>query len=74
MWVTGVQTCALPISGSLNASLGQWLIGSGRAPSSYLARQGTRLGRHGVVSVEQAEGEVWVGGATTTCVRGTVQL
>ncbi len=63
-----------PVTGSLNAGLGQWLIGTGRAPSRYLARQGTRLDRHGVVTVERADGDVWIGGATTTCVRGTVQL
>lgn len=63
-----------PVTGSLNASLAQWLIGSGRAPERYLARQGTRLGRHGVVAVEQVGDDVWVGGATTTLVRGTVEL
>lgn len=63
-----------PVTGSLNASLAQWLIGSGRLPSRYRARQGTRLGRHGVVEVELLDGDVWVGGATTTCVRGTVEL
>jgi PhzF family phenazine biosynthesis protein len=63
-----------PVTGSLNASLGQWLIGSGVAPSSYLARQGTRVGRYGVISVEQRDGAVWVGGATRTCISGTVRL
>ncbi|GAB2918353.1 PhzF family phenazine biosynthesis protein [Rhodococcus aerolatus] len=63
-----------PVTGSLNASLGQWLTGTGRAPERYLARQGTRFGRHGVVAVQRVDGEVWVGGATTTCVRGTVDL
>lgn len=63
-----------PVTGSLNASLGQWLIGSGRAPNRYLARQGTRLGRHGVISVESTGDHVWVGGATTTLVNGSVDL
>ncbi len=63
-----------PVTGSLNAALGQWLIGSGRAPECYLARQGTKLGRHGVVSVESSGTDVWVGGATTTLVSGTVDL
>ncbi len=43
-----------PVTGSLNASLGQWLIKTGQAPVRYRARQGTRLGRHGVVHVEKA--------------------
>ena len=63
-----------PVTGSLNAGLGQWLIGSGRAPERYVARQGTRLGRHGVVHVQGTGGEVWVGGLTTTRIAGEVDL
>ena len=63
-----------PVTGSLNASLAQWLISSGRAPERYLARQGTRLGRHGVVRVERDGDDVWVGGATTTLITGVVEL
>ena len=52
-----------PVTGSLNAALAQWLIETGRAPQSYVARQGTRLGRAGRVYVERAQnGTVWVGG------------
>lgn len=64
-----------PVTGSLNASLAQWLIGSGRAPDSYRASQGARLGRAGVVEIDaDRDGTVWVGGATTTYVRGAVTL
>lgn len=64
-----------PVTGSLNASLGQWLLGSDRAAAPYLARQGTRLGRSGRVLVDQdAEKTVWVGGATVTVVEGTIAL
>jgi PhzF family phenazine biosynthesis protein len=60
-----------PATGSLNASVGQWLLETGRATSPYVARQGTRLGRHGRVHVERdGGGQVWVGGATVTRVRG----
>jgi PhzF family phenazine biosynthesis protein len=60
-----------PVTGSLNASVGQWLFETGRATSPYVARQGTRLGRHGRVHVERAaDGHVWVGGATHTRVQG----
>lgn len=60
-----------PVTGSLNASVGQWLFETGRATSPYVARQGTRLGRHGHVRVERdAAGQVWVGGATLTRVQG----
>ncbi len=63
-----------PVTGSLNAGLGQWLIGSGRAPASYEVGQGARVGRRGVVSVRSHDGSVWVGGASVTCIRGTVLL
>jgi PhzF family phenazine biosynthesis protein len=60
-----------PVTGSLNASLGQWLLGSGRARAPYVASQGTRLGRKGRVRVDQdAEAAVWVGGDTVTLVNG----
>ena len=42
-----------PVTGSLNAGLAQWLIGTGVAPSSYVVSQGTALGRMGRVVVEQ---------------------
>ena len=64
-----------PVTGSLNASLAQWLIGSGRAPASYRASQGARLGRAGVVEItSDDDGTIWVGGACTTCILGTVSL
>lgn len=60
-----------PVTGSLNASVGQWLFASGRAHGSYVAAQGTRLGRTGRVQVSQdASGQVWVGGRTCTVFSG----
>ena len=63
-----------PVTGSLNASLAQWLIGEGLAPPRYVASQGARLGRAGRVHIDSAAGEVWVGGASVSCIRGTVTL
>jgi PhzF family phenazine biosynthesis protein len=63
-----------PVTGSLNAALGQWLISTGRAPSSYVAAQGTALGRRGRVYVSKVDDEVWTGGHTVTGVTGTVHL
>jgi PhzF family phenazine biosynthesis protein len=64
-----------PVTGSLNASVAQWLIGSGRATAPYVASQGTALGRAGRVHVTQdADGGIWVGGGTVTCVDGAVEL
>ncbi len=63
-----------PVTGSLNAGLGQWLIESGRAPSSYIAGQGARLGRDGRVHIERVGGQVWVAGHSVTCISGSVVL
>ena len=64
-----------PVTGSLNAALGQWLIGAGLAPGHYVARQGTALGRAGRVHVQQdAQGQVWVGGESVVCIKGHVTL
>ena len=64
-----------PVTGSLNASLAQWLIAEGLAPVRYTATQGTCLGRHGQVHIQQdANGQVWVGGDVVTCVEGVVNL
>lgn len=64
-----------PVTGSLNASLAQWLLETGRATAPYVASQGTRLDRRGRPRIEQdADGTVWVGGATHTCIAGDVVL
>jgi predicted PhzF superfamily epimerase YddE/YHI9 len=64
-----------PVTGSLNAALAQWLIGAGIAPRQYIAAQGTAMGRAGRVHVEQDErGEIWIGGASVTCIDGQVRL
>jgi PhzF family phenazine biosynthesis protein len=63
-----------PVTGSLNAALAQWLIGSGRAPSAYTASQGTRLRRRGRVHVEKLDDDIWVGGDTVIGITGTVAL
>jgi PhzF family phenazine biosynthesis protein len=61
-----------PVTGSLNASLAQWLIGAGLAPSRYIATQGTVLGRAGRVHVTQDGETIWVGGDVATRVSGTI--
>jgi PhzF family phenazine biosynthesis protein len=66
--------CEDPVTGSLNAALGQWLIGAGRADHRYVATQGEALGRSGRVTVEQIGADVWVGGGCVSVVHGTVAL
>ncbi|MBC5765033.1 PhzF family phenazine biosynthesis protein [Ramlibacter albus] len=63
-----------PVTGSLNAALAQWLIGAGLAPERYIASQGTALGRAGRVHVEREGADIWIGGASVTCVDGTVLI
>jgi PhzF family phenazine biosynthesis protein len=71
----GGQTVEDPVTGSLNASLAQWLLATGRATAPYVASQGTALGRAGRVYITADErGAVWVGGDVATCVTGTVEL
>ena len=63
-----------PVTGSLQAGLAVWLIGSGRAPERYVAIQGTALGRDGRVYVEKRGPDIWIGGDCVTLVEGTVEL
>jgi PhzF family phenazine biosynthesis protein len=64
-----------PVTGSLNASLAQWLMAEGHMPGRYSARQGTALGRAGQVFLSQDEsGQVWVGGEVVGCIQGAVTL
>jgi PhzF family phenazine biosynthesis protein len=64
-----------PVTGSLNASVAQWLLGAGRLTSPYVASQGAALGRAGQVYVtSDSDGTIWIGGATTSIISGTVEL
>lgn len=63
-----------PVTGSLNAALAQWLIGSGRAPDAYLAAQGTAMGRAGRVHVMVEGDDIWIGGRSVTVVSGEVSF
>jgi PhzF family phenazine biosynthesis protein len=60
-----------PVTGSLNASVAQWLLATNRATAPYTASQGTCLGRAGRIYIERAaSGTVWVGGDVTTLFSG----
>ncbi|MGN6254825.1 MAG: PhzF family phenazine biosynthesis protein [Solirubrobacterales bacterium] len=64
-----------PVTGSLNASVAQWLLGSGRLTAPYLATQGGAIGRAGRIHVSQDEdGTIWVGGRTETVIAGEAEL
>jgi PhzF family phenazine biosynthesis protein len=64
-----------PVTGSLNASLAQWLLADGQASGAYVAKQGCVLGRAGRVHILQdKDKQVWVGGDSVTCIDGMVNL
>jgi PhzF family phenazine biosynthesis protein len=64
-----------PVTGSLNASLAGWLLATDRATAPYLVSQGTALGRRGRVQIStDHEATIWVGGKTTSCIEGEVEL
>lgn len=64
-----------PVTGSLNAAIAMWLMGRDPSLRSYVARQGTQLGRDGRVHIERDDaGDIWVGGNTVTLITGTVAV
>jgi PhzF family phenazine biosynthesis protein len=64
-----------PVTGSLNASLAQWLFASGVVDADYIAAQGTCLGRKGrVFASRDSEGQVWIGGQTRTHMAGRLTM
>ncbi|MFY9331805.1 MAG: PhzF family phenazine biosynthesis protein [Candidatus Nanopelagicales bacterium] len=63
-----------PVTGSLNAALAQWLIPAGLAATSYVAAQGTSLGRAGRIQVVAEGSDIWIGGECVTVVSGTVHI
>ena len=70
----GDATVEDPVTGSFNAGLAGWLLGSGRATAPYVASQGTVLGRAGRVHVDREGDTIWVGGGTITLVEGEIEI
>ncbi len=71
----GVGVAEDPVCGSMNASVGQWLTTTGAAPSAYRVSQGARVGRAATIEINaDTDGTVWVGGAATGCIRGTITV
>ncbi|HSO15362.1 MAG TPA: PhzF family phenazine biosynthesis protein [Arthrobacter sp.] len=73
-FIPGDAAAEDPVTGSFNAGAAQWLIRSGRAPASYVAAQGTVLGRAGRVHIDTAGDDIWVGGSSVSCIEGFVLL
>ena len=69
----GARSIEDPVTGSLNASMAQWLLGEGRVTAPYVATQGARLGRTGRIAISaDPDGQVWVGGTTAVRVSGEI--
>jgi PhzF family phenazine biosynthesis protein len=73
-FVPGLGVPEDPVTGSLNAGIGTWFFGAGIVDGGYTVRQGTVLGGNGLVRVERDVEGVWVSGACTTLVSGSVDL
>lgn len=64
-----------PATGSLNASVAQWLMGKDSSLRSYTARQGMNLGRECRLHIDRDDDDViWVGGSVSRVIDGTVDL
>ena len=63
-----------PVTGSLNASVAQWLIGAGLAKTSYVAAQGAALQRAGRIYLRKDGAETWVGGDVVEVIRGELRV
>jgi PhzF family phenazine biosynthesis protein len=71
----GVGVAEDPVCGSMNASVGQWLLGSGKIAGGYRVSQGTRIGRSGEITITpDTESNVWISGATHTLFRGVANI
>ena len=63
-----------PVTGSLNASIAQWLRSRNEVPATYVATQGSQVGRHGEVFVTDDGTDIWIAGRVRTIITGEVDL
>jgi PhzF family phenazine biosynthesis protein len=72
---SGGVTVEDPVTGSLHASLAQWLIGESLFAPPYLASQGRAMGHAGEVQISMdGSKQIWIGGAVNACIRGSVEI
>lgn len=57
-----------PVTGSLNASIAQWLLGNGTLVAPYVAHQTS-----GRVDVSESDDQIWVGGGVDVRIAGTIE-
>jgi predicted PhzF superfamily epimerase YddE/YHI9 len=63
-----------PVTGSLNASVAQWMRSRNVVPSIYVASQGSQVGHRGEVFVTDDGTDIWIGGRTRMVIKGKVDL
>ncbi len=63
-----------PVTGSLNGAATDWLSHAGYTTVPLINRQGTKVGRQGRVHMDRQDSQLWVGGATTILISGTIEL
>lgn len=64
-----------PVTGSLNAGIATWFFSSGIVKaSSYVACQGSQLQRDGRIYLSRTDEAIWVEGATSTRITGTISV
>jgi PhzF family phenazine biosynthesis protein len=73
-FVPGLGVAEDPVTGSLNAGIGVWLIETGQAPPKFTVAQGTVLKRRGRVYLERLGDDIWVGGDVAIRVEGSVRF
>lgn len=63
-----------PVTGSLNAAAAQWLRQRDLASASYMVTQGSALGRHGEIYVDDDGTNLWIGGRARVAITGDLKL
>jgi PhzF family phenazine biosynthesis protein len=64
-----------PITGSLNSALAHWLQAEGRLQRAVTVAQGTKINRHGRVSMRPVGAtNVMIGGQTHILIEGSLWL
>ncbi|MFR9871031.1 PhzF family phenazine biosynthesis protein, partial [Corynebacterium striatum] len=62
-----------PVTGSFNGGAAQFMRERGLVPARYTARQGSQLGRDGLVHIADDGANIWVGGSIHIRVRGELE-
>jgi predicted PhzF superfamily epimerase YddE/YHI9 len=63
-----------PVTGSLNASVAQWLRARKEVPDIYVATQGSQVGHRGEVFVTDDGTDIWIGGRVRTVITGEADV